>query len=174
MNRGRPDPKAQRATFRAAEALYASAAPDGKSRAPLFDPEPVRQARDRTVRNAKERALKSEAEVQRDIINWLLLRDDVGIVLRNNSGQSVEPERRVWYHLLYKRSGLPNMRLADLQWPVRGHGLFICEVKHEGWKGPRPSDTRACEQANYLYHMREMGHVAFFAQSLQDVKDLMP
>jgi len=171
--RGR-ETTAQR-TARFSAAMEFQRAPH-KPKIGLFDPLPIKPKRDRSARNAKQRALKSEAEVKREIIEWLLTRDDVSIVHVFNSGLAVEGHARVHYNLLYKHKGLPNMRLPDMQWTRQGIDpiLYICEVKHEGWKGPIPSDTRACEQANYLYHMRDLGHTAFFAQSLQDVKDKMP
>ena len=140
---------------------------------PLFAPEPEKPKRDRSARNARNASLPLESDIQKEIIEYLNQHSNVRAVSRINSGVMQEGDRFIRMNTTYgKQNGL-RMRMPDIQaihWP--SGRLIAIEVKRTNWL--QPSGTREYEQAGYIECVQLAGGIAFFATSLQDVKDRLP
>ena len=171
MKRGREPLKDTIARNAAALRMYAASAPHGKSREPLFAPEPEKPKR----AAPKPSLVPHESTVQAEIIDYLKSRPDIGCIVRMNSGTMNEGKRfirmnTIYEPPLYEFAGekiYPQM--ADLQAIHKPTGKKIAiEVKRAGWKAP--SDKREHGQALYLKYVRDCNGIAFFATSVADVE----
>lgn len=147
--------------------------PPGVPVAPIYgsalDPEPVRQARNLAVRNAKVAAVPYESTVQAEIIAYLRTREDIGAITRLNSGQAVAHAADGSTRYIQFNRTAKGMRVCDLQCVLRPSGkLVVIEVKRAGFREPKSPRER--EQANYLSHVRTCGGLGFFATSVADVE----
>lgn len=143
-------------------------------------PTPAEQLRIATAKPKQSRAKpgadgrRLEADVQRDIIKYLLQHPDVVMVERINSGAVYGPDSNFirFHHLMLpKEFRRIKMRVADLSVTLTGTRRMVIEVKREGWT--KPSDEREIEQANYLRYLREHGAIGIFATSTADVRTAM-
>lgn len=122
----------------------------------------------------KPSATKSEAQVQREIIDWLLDNRHIALVERHNSGTMQEGNRYVQFNTvmiparLRPIGNMQRVRKPDLDAMLIDGRRLVVEVKREGWK---PSnDIREREQEHYLAWIRKHGGLALFAQSVEDVR----
>ena len=113
-----------------------------------------------------------EADIQREIIEYLLRRADIRCVTRINSGVMQEGNRFIRMNTVYGKQNGMYMKMADIQcihWPS---GRLVCiECKRGGFT--RPSGKREFEQAAYLEAIREAGGIAGFATCIADVERLL-
>lgn len=120
-----------------------------------------------------------ESTVQAEIIVYLRTRDDIGCVVRLNSGTMSEGGRFVRMNTIYEppqyeyagEKIYPHM--ADVQAMHKPSGRLIAiEVKRPGWKSPK--DKREFGQALYLNYVRQAGGIGIFATCLLDVVNVLP
>ena len=113
---------------------------------------------------------KLEADVQRDIIAYLLQHPSVAMVERINSGSVSDSSGNfVRFHILYLPKGARGikMKVPDLHATLAGGHRMVIECKREGWR--LGNDAREIEQANYLKYLRDHGCIAIFATCVEDV-----
>ena len=164
--RGRPDPAAERARFRATEAFYAV---PQKPMGPIFPDEPAKPKR----AAPKPSLVPYESTVQTEIIAYLRTREDIGAITRLNSGQAVEHgSDGSTRYIMFNRTA-KGMRICDLQCMLKPSGRLVeIEVKRPGFRMPKSPRER--EQANSLSHIATCGGLGFFACSVDDVKRQLP
>ena len=163
--RGRVDPKAQRRTYRATERFLALASP--KPMGEIFPPEPEREARATPNKRPDDTGL--ESQVLQEIIAFLESCKFIGGIVRTNSGVAVESSRYIRYNTCLGTHEGEHMTLLDLQCIYKPTGRHIeIEAKRAGWRySGRKNEIK---QAARIAHLRSCGAVAFFADSVIEVK----
>ena len=154
-NRGREPLKDRIKRNAAGLAMYASAAPADKSRAPIFAPEPEKPAR--APRKPSTEPL--ESDIQRDIIKALRAHWKVAFVGRFNRGQAIEGNRRIWYNTV---PGFP-----DIHGLTIGAKPFYFEVKRNQASKVSP------EQENFMRMVRKVGGCAGLVYSVETAMELL-
>jgi hypothetical protein len=146
--------------------FYAGAAPEEKRAAA----EAHIVAMEAAIKPKRERAAprKLEAPVVAAISELLAVHPRVLFAVRINSGAAGEFSH-VWFHKWIRpRTGL---RMSDFIgiWSdgVDKHIPFAIEAKAPGWK--KPTDQRELEQAAFLAKISDVGGIALFATSADQV-----
>lgn len=169
----KPARKSLKDTLRAnAQAMNYYAAMSGKPPVPVPDGS-VKRGPNKPRTDGR----KSESEVQREIIDYLLDNHHVAMVERHNSGAMQTDEHYVRFNIvmiparLRPIGNLQRVRKPDLDVLLIDGKRFIIEVKREGWH--LTNDQREREQENYLAHCRRFGCIAIFATSVREVRTAM-
>lgn len=114
-----------------------------------------------------------EADVQREIIKYLLTHPAVAMVERINSGavygaegqfirfHSIHIPRRYYFNSTH-------VAVSDLSATLIDGKRMAIECKREGWT--KPSNHRELLQARYLEHLRNHYAIGIFATSVEDVR----
>ena len=172
MKRGRPDPKAQRRTFRATERFLALASP--KPMGEIFPPELERKARATPNK-------RPEGDAQDEVIDWLLANPRVHGLKRLNKGLAVEGNRRVPYCRVFGKHEGKYMTVLDLEfWHVfddkcNDPVITPCEIemKAPGFTRPNMKDKTQRAQFYRIEYVRAHGGIAAFCTSVADVERLL-
>lgn len=169
-SRGRPNPTANRRTYRAMESSYALAAPPGKSQAPIFaglDPDKPHHPRTKPSGNPLE------SQVLQEIIAYLESRHDISAIVRTNSGVAVNDKRYTRFNTCLGKYEGEYMTLLDLQCIHKPSGRHIeIETKRATWRYTGlPNEIK---QAARIGCIQECGGIAFFATCINDVKRWLP
>ncbi len=157
MNRGRPDPKAQRRTFRAAESFYQV---PQKPMGPIFEPEAPRKPRAPSA--PSERPM--ERDVQSDIIQAVKKHPNVAWAGRFNRGQAVfhtadGKQRRVWFNTV------PG--LSDIGGQLKDGRTLWLEVKRDKYEKPTP------DQAEFILKVQQNNGVAGCVHTVKQAMEIL-
>lgn len=150
----------------------------------LFAPKPVSEEGKRLAermeviekkprRDTRGDGVPYESAVQAEIIEYLQSRNDIGALVRVNSGTMQIDDRFVRFNLCFgKQDGLYMVKL-DLEFIYIPTGQHCeVEVKRSTWR--RPTDERERKQEARINHIRLCNGIAFFATSVDDVKRGLP
>lgn len=138
------------------------------------DPEIPMGSVKRGPRQPRKDGLKSEAQVQTEIIDFLLDNRHVALIERVNSGVMQEGDRYVRFNTvmipnrLRSFSEREKVAKSDLQAMLINGKLMVVEVKKEGWK--YSGTDREKQQLAYINHVKKYWGLALFAQSVEDVR----
>lgn len=116
----------------------------------------------------------SEAEVQKAVIQFLLLHPRVAMVERINSGAVYGAENQfIRFHTLMLPARFKHIRMkvADLSVTLTDSRRMAVECKRGDWV--KPSNEREFEQAAYLAHIKSLGGIGIFANSIDAVADAL-
>lgn len=147
------------------------AALSGKPRI-IIDMPPPRKKRAIKVESNISKPVKSktplEADIQRAIIDMLLVHPKVGLVERINSGTAQETaadgtKRYIQFNRIYRKG----LRKVDLDCTLTDGRRLVIEVKRPPWFSPK--NLREQEQGAYIQVINDLGGVGLFATSVDCV-----
>lgn len=132
--------------------------------------------KDKQTRGKSQSTLKLEADVQSEVIDFLLRHPRVALVERINSGAVYNPNGSyVQFHYVYvpkrfKSSPIAPLKMlaSDLSVTMDDGKRCVIECKREGWT--KPCNEREYAQARYLNHIDANKGIGFFAASVDVVR----
>lgn len=132
--------------------------------------------KEKQMRTPTVKTTKSEAEVQSEIIDYLVRHPSVALVERINSGAVYNASGAfIKFHHIYTPKRFKNgsqqrvgFRAPDLHVTLIDGKRCVIECKAEGWT--KPCNEREYEQRNYIEHIVQHGGIGFFANSVDVVR----